>query len=57
MTTDQTNLPAVSTCGCALDPQACECAECRCGGCGCTCGSDGDSGMQYSRTRCTFEYN
>lgn len=38
MTTDQTKTAAASTCGCALDPQACECAGCRCGGCGCKAG-------------------
>ena len=35
MTTETITLPALTTCGCALDAGVCECAECRCGGCGC----------------------
>ena len=35
MTTETITLPALTTCGCALDAGVCECAECRCGGCRC----------------------
>ena len=34
MTTETNLIPAVSTCGCAGDASVCECAECRCDGCG-----------------------
>lgn len=35
MTTETNTIPAVTSCGCAIVPEVCECAECRCGGCGC----------------------